>query len=648
MKKPRIWLWTADQGRKDLMDSIAKPEPNTRDKLPALGDFLDRLENVRRVGDAYKAQCPLHDSKSGQNLSVTEKNGQVLTYCHSQQCKFEDIVAALYKKTYTHARVYKGRVFEYTDLAGDVVAVHKHKGSWFLPYRDIWIAKEPANRPIYNLPEVAEGVKTKQTVYIVEGEKDAETARGLGLVATTSGGANTWGRVTPYVGYFAGADVVVLPDNDRAGDGYANDVAASLVGTARGVKVLKLKDLMPSLPEGGDLTDYIEAGGTKDEVTEALDRVNPVNSVNPINPVNSVNPKSVADLMSRELPDITWVVEDVLPEGVSILAGKPKKGKSWLALGLCLTAPTGGFTLGGKKVAKGKSLYLALEDNERRMQRRIRKILQGRSAPKDMFYVTQWPRLEEGGAQQLERWLRDNPDTKLVVIDTLAKVRKPARGQAVYQEDYSALESLLPIAAEHQIAILVVHHLRQLPGADPQDEISGSSGLTGGVDGWMILRRAPGSNGPTLHVDGRDIEEAKEYALEWCPDRAVWSIAGVAEEVHLHETRRQILGVLDKAGSPMPPKEVSELLPGLKYNNVKVVMHKMLEDDQLTKDDKGRYSPLRVNGVNEPPDSVNLTIPDTYAKNVDSVNGVNEVNGHNATPINPDAIPGAKIIEGEL
>jgi hypothetical protein len=98
----------------------------------------------------------------------------------------------------------------------------------------------------------------------------------------------------------------------------------------------------------------------------------------------------------------------------------------------------------------------------------------------------------------------------------------------------------------------------------------------------------------------------------------------------------------------MPPKEVSELLPGLKYNNVKVVMHKMLEDDQLTKDDKGRYSRLRVNRVNEPPDSVNLTIPDTYAKNVDSVNGVNEVNGHNVTPINPDAIPGAKIIEGEL
>jgi hypothetical protein len=179
------------------MDNLAETDPNTRDKLPALGDFLDRLENVRRVGDAYKAQCPLHDSKSGQNLSVTEKNGQVLTYCHSQQCKFEDIVAALYKKTYTRARVYKGRVFEYTDLAGDVVAVHKHKGSWFLPYGDIWIAKEPANRPIYNLPEVAEGVKTKQTVYIVEGEKDAETARGLGLVATTSGGANTWGRVTP-------------------------------------------------------------------------------------------------------------------------------------------------------------------------------------------------------------------------------------------------------------------------------------------------------------------------------------------------------------------------------------------------------------------------------------------------------------------
>jgi AAA domain len=544
-------------------------------------EFLSRLENVNPTAQGHKAKCPLHDSKSGQNLSIKEVDGKTLTHCFSERCKFEDIVEALQKKVYTREQVYRGRVFGYTDLAGELVTTHKHRGAWYLPYGDKFIAKEPENRPLFNYPEVADAVRKKKTVFICEGEKDCATADDLGWTATTSGGANTWAKVLPYISILTGADVVVIPDNDGAGEKYKDAILLSLLGIARNIKVLNLTDLMPDLPPGGDLTDYIEAGGTRGGIEKHL------------NSITSVTPTSVSDLMSRTLPDITFTVEGILPEGVSLLAGKPKKGKSWLALGLCLQVAAGKPALGGRAVSKGKSLYLALEDNERRMQRRLRKILGNQPPPKDMFYSTRWPRLEEGGAAQLERWLRENPDTKLVVIDTLAKVRKPARGQAIYQEDYSALESLLPIAAAHQVAILVVHHLRQLPGVDPQDEISGSSGLTGGVDGWMILRRSPGASGPTLLVDGRDIEHSEEYALEWNSESATWSIVGVAEQVHLSETRRQILGILEKGR--MSPKEVHALLPELKYDNVKGVMRKMLEDDQLLKDEKGKYGPTESN-----------------------------------------------------
>lgn len=100
-----------------------------------------------------------------------------------------------------------------------------------------------------------------------------------------------------------------------------------------------------------------------------------------------------------------------------------------------------------------------------------------------MNYATEWPRLEEGGTEALEQWLSDSPGARLVVVDTLAKIRKPARGQNVYAEDYTALESLLPLAARYGIAIVVVHHLRKGEAVDPQDEISGSTGLAGGVDG---------------------------------------------------------------------------------------------------------------------------------------------------------------------
>jgi hypothetical protein len=613
-------------------------------------EFLNRLENVTPVAEGYKAKCPLHDSKSGQNLSVTERDGKTLAHCHAEGCSFEAILKVLQGKLYTRSEVYRGRCFEYRNLAGEVVAVHKHKGAWYQPHGDMWVAKEPNNRPLYNLPDVVATITSGKTVYVLEGEKDVETARGIGIVGTTSGGANTW--KPKYGEMLGGADVAVLPDNDPPGAKYADAVVASTLGTARSVKVFQLSTLSPNLPKGGDLTDYLESGGSKERLLEAiegaepLDPANPTYSANPTNSTYSANskPVSVADLMGQELPDISWIVDDVLPEGVSLLAGKPKKGKSWMALQLCIAVATSGKAFGCKRAAGGTSLYLALEDNNRRMQRRLRKILQAESAPKQMFFTTQWPKLDDGGAEMLDEWLTDNPNTKLVVIDTLAKVRKPARGQAVYQEDYGVLEAMLPIAAAHQVAILVVHHLRQMPGADPQDEISGSSGLTGGVDGWMILRRTPGSKGPTLLVDGRDIEQEQEYALEWVPDTATWKIVGSAEEVHVSQERRDILKVLSRAPEPMTPKEVSNVLPGAKYDNVKYLMWAMLGDGQLLKDDKGKYRP--VSELVDTTNPTNLPPPDTYAENEDPVSGVSGVSG--VSDNLPDGNADDYITEGVL
>jgi hypothetical protein len=294
--------------------------------------------------------------------------------------------------------------------------------------------------------------------------------------------------------------------------------------------------------------------------------------------------------MDMEFEPTRWVVPDVLPEGLSLLVGKPKKGKSWMALGMCEAIAVGGVALGTKRVEEGDTLYLALEDNEKRLQKRLKKVLDGRNAPERMHLHTEWPRLDEGGAEQLDEWLTEQPDARLVVIDTLAKIRQPARGANVYAEDYAALEQLLPLAAEHGVAIVVVHHLRKMAAADPMDEISSSTGLTAGVDGFLILRRTPGSKGPTLYLDGRDIEEPTEYALHWNLNTATWTIEGEAEEVHLSKERGDILLTLNRSPEPMTPKETADAL-GAKYNNTKKLMFTMLGDGQLLKDGKGRYSP---------------------------------------------------------
>jgi hypothetical protein len=193
----------------------------------------------------------------------------------------------------------------------------------------------------------------------------------------------------------------------------------------------------------------------------------------------------------------------------------------------------------------------------------------------------------------------------LVVIDTLAKIRKPPSGANVYAEDYAALEQLLPLAAKHGVAIVVVHHLRKMGAADPMDEISSSTGLTASVDGFLILRRTPGSKGPTLYVDGRDIEEPTEYALHWNMNTGTWTIEGGAQEVRLSKERGDILLVLNRSPEPMTPKEVSDLIPGAKYNSIKKLMWTMLGDGQLIKDDKGRYSPAKPTNRGNPGNPTN-------------------------------------------
>ncbi len=347
---------------------------------------------------------------------------------------------------------------------------------------------------------------------------------------------------------------------------------------------------------------------------------NSPNSANSANSPNSPRPITAAELMRLEFEPTRWVVPEVLPEGLSLLVGKPKKGKSWMALGMCEAVAVGGVAFGTKHVDQGDTLYLALEDNTKRLQKRLRKVLDGRPAPERMHLHTVWPRLDEGGAEQLDEWLTEHPGARLVVIDTLAKIRKPAGGANVYAEDYAALELLLPLAAKHGVAIVVVHHLRKMAASDPMDEISSSTGLTAGVDGFLILRRTPGSKGPTLYVDGRDIEEPTEFALHWNLNTATWTIEGDAEEVHLSKERADILLTLNRSPEPMTPKEVSDVMPSATRNSIRYLMWAMLGDGQLVKDGKGRYSP--ANPTNS---TTNRGKADTYQEKTGPVRDVSGV-----------------------
>src|SRR5215217_6668793 len=248
-------------------------------------------------------------------------------------------------------------------------------------------------------------------------------------------------------------------------------------------------------------------------------------------------------------------------------------------------------------------------------------------APERLHIAFEWSKMDEGGAEELQRWLEAHPDAHLVVVDILKRVRpRTSPNRNVYDADYEALEAMQRLAAEYEVSILVVHHLRKLGAADPLDEISGSTGLSGGADGVLVLKRDRGRADAYLHVTGREIEEEAELALRWDADLASWTLVGDAEEYRISQERQEIVRVLNEAEEPMTPTEVAELL-SKSVNAVKYLMWKMSKDGQLATTGKGRYSPT-TNPAN--PLTANRTSSDG------SVSAVSEVSNDTDITINED------------
>ena len=302
---------------------------------------------------------------------------------------------------------------------------------------------------------------------------------------------------------------------------------------------------------------------------QALDEAEPI--LSSISHSASVPPQhgrpsifSLPDLLSWELPPVHWIIPELLPEGLTLLAGKPKLGKSWLALSVALSIAAGGVALGTQPVEKGEVLYLALEDNARRLQSRARRLLTSMSeTPSNMDFALDWPRLGEGGLAYLEAYLKVRPNLRLVVIDTWARVAPPSgeSRRSQYEGDYEALSPLKHLADTYHVSILAVHHLRKTGSSDVLDEITGSIGMTGAVDGTLILKRERGQAEATLFVTGRDIEREQQLALSFDVTTALWSVIGNTEEVGRTRARQEIIDLLREQGTDgMNPREIAEAL----------------------------------------------------------------------------------------
>ncbi len=295
---------------------------------------------------------------------------------------------------------------------------------------------------------------------------------------------------------------------------------------------------------------------------------------------------SAAELQGRVFPPINWAVPDILPEGLTILAGKPKLGKSWLALDMAL-AVAGGRSVLGRECDPGPALYLALEDNERRLQRRLNLIEPYLEWPSGLELNTRWPRLDQGGLKTIGEWIKSRDGAKLVIVDTFAVVRPAGKvTDTMYTSDYSALHGLQQIASEHNIAVMVVHHQRKADADDELDTVSGSTGLTASADTILILARREGDGGCVLYGRGRDLEEF-ETGLEFDSVTCRWRDLGDPVEAFASDTRTAIFEAI-RAGKTAAKDIIAET--GINANNVYQTLRRMVRAGDLKKDGRGTYS----------------------------------------------------------
>ena len=249
---------------------------------------------------------------------------------------------------------------------------------------------------------------------------------------------------------------------------------------------------------------------------------------------NKLKTVDAETLLSTPMSKTMFIVDGLISQGVNVISGASKIGKSWLMLWLGLQVAQGN-SIWGLPTLQCDVLYLSLEDTQRRIKDRLYNLAD--SAPDNLYFSVTSGLIGGGLEEQITDFLTEHPATKLVIIDTLQKVRdsKGSAGKAgMYGNNYDDISSIKRIADGFNIAILLVHHLRKLQDSDdPFNDVSGSTGIIGAADTNFILRRKRSGNAATLLVSGRDVEY-QELTLQF--NDLVWELVERknSEDIHIN------------------------------------------------------------------------------------------------------------------
>ncbi len=492
-------------------------------KVRSLNDFLMLLKGIKQLRDGqYIALCPgHHDTKP--SLSIKEADSKILLQCFAG-CELAEILKPLGlapKDLFLNSRKTKlehreiEAIYHYMDASGKPFEVVRTRPKGFYQRQPDgkggYINNLDGIMPtLYHQSEIIpKAITHGDTIHIPEGEADCDRLWGLGLVATcNSGGAGKWRD--SYSNTLAGAKVVVLPDNDQVGKDHAQQIAQSLYGRATNIKILELPNLSPK----GDVSDWLDNGGTADEL-EAL--VNRTSLYIPQVKHEGMLPLNVWRQQLLKDPPVEDIIQDLLPNASTeylLLCGRAGIGKTNVALylGFCLATGTPFFSLKTKRSTVG---YLGFEGTPRKILARFDKLQKTFGDPGDFLKV------DRSLSFKLTRQSADNfahriEGLDIVIVDPL---RYMVPDDYTKPEVASTFIATLKECCDKSGAIaILLHHVRKPDrrlNVRPEDlayEVKGATEYVDSAATVLLLERARQPRAK----DGRFGSNADDRTLHFC------------------------------------------------------------------------------------------------------------------------------------
>ncbi|WP_270553827.1 AAA family ATPase [Cloacibacillus evryensis] len=475
-------------------------------------------------------------------------------------------------------------------------------------------AKSSVYHLIGNLAEgekvlVSEGFATGASLYLISGYPVA-----------VSFGSNNLFAVAQLLRDKKNCTPVVCPDADSAG---ARVTEESLKA---GVQVIQMPE---GSPKGWDWNDLLLKHGLDE--AQRIFRQQEQNSPTCAEAKEKKGTFCIRKMGARELYQTplaspTWAIDQMIPQGLSVIASPPKTGKSYFVLQSAFAVASGEKFL-GYRTTKGKVLLISLEDTFNRLQKRIVQVCPDTSKiPDNLDMTVEFPRLDSEGLACLDKQIKES-GYSLVIVDTWGKSKpngQAKRSENVYETDVRLVSEVKKLADKYGISILLVHHLKKGGGAskDWLESLSGSMGLSATVDGLLALERERGSDIGILKRSGRDLEDDEDIGLNWLAP--CWEFNGSAVQMKLNATKQKILTCIEKSNEPVKPCYVSTDT-GINANTVRYHLSKMLQEGLIAITSDGKYMLPPKKEIIDGDDD------DVFTNSTNSTNTANSTNSPNST-----------------